>query len=263
MAPGPLGRAFLGLLALWVTVPVAVLLLYSVATPEEYYSEKPLPTAFTLEHFRLLWGLGAEDAFINSVVVGLGTVALSFALGLPAGYALARYTFPYRDAVRLFMLLSRMFPLVVLGVSLLRLFITLGLVDNPVGLILAHTAMALPFVVIITASVFTGVPRDVEEAALVFGLTPAQAFLRITLPLAAPGLAAAAIFTFIMSWNEVFVASLLTLTNRTLPAFILVSALHSATDQVKFAAAALMVVPALLFIAVARRRLVSLWAAAR
>lgn len=261
--PGLLGRAFLVLMALWVALPVIILSLYALATPSDYYSDKPVPTSFTLEHFRLLWGLGAGDAFVNSVIVGLGTVALSFALGLPAGYALARYSFPGRDAVRLFMLLSRMFPVVVLGVSLLRLFITIGLVDNPAGLVLAHTAMALPFVVIITASVFAGVPREIEEAALVFGLSPAQAFLRVTLPVAAPGLAAAAIFTFIMSWNEVFVASLLTLTNRTLPAFILVSALHSATDQVKFAAAALMVVPALAFIALARRRLVSLWAAAR
>jgi multiple sugar transport system permease protein len=254
---------FLSLLLAWVLVPIFVAVIYSFAEESEYYSDKPIPTGFTLEHMRLLWALGAGEAIVNSVLVGLGTVALSFALGLPAGYALARYYFPGRDLVKLAIIATRMFPVVVIAVSLLKTFITLRLADTLPGLVLAHTAMALPFVILITSSVFAGVPRELEEAGYIFGLSPLGVFLRITLPLAAPGLAAAAMFTFLLSWNEVFIASALTLTNRTLPAFILTSALATPTDPIKFAAAVLMIIPALIFILLARRYLITMWAMAR
>jgi len=93
---------------------------------------------------------------------------------------------------------------------------------------------------------------------MVFGLTRFQAFLRITLPLALPGLAASAIYSFIMSWNEVFVASILTLTNRTLPAHILNTAMTS-PDYFKFAAGVMMAVPAMVFIFFTRKYLMSMW----
>jgi len=185
-------------------------------------------------------------------------VAASFALGLPAGYALARYAFRGRDAVKLALIASRMFPVVVLAVPLLVLYARIGLVDTLLGVALAHTSMALPFVVLITSSIFAGIPRDLEEAALVFGLDEKGAFLRVTLPMALPGLAAAGIFAFLLSWNEVFVASVLTLVNRTLPAFVLVQA-AAATDLIKFAATFLMIAPALVFVALARRYLVTMW----
>ena len=83
---------------------------------------------------------------------------------------------------------------------------------------LVHTALALPTTVLITASIFVAVPIDLEEAALTLGCTPVGAFTRVALPLALPGLAAASIFTFVLSWNEVFAATILTVQNRTLPA---------------------------------------------
>jgi len=92
----------------------------------------------------------------------------------------------------------------------------------------------------------------------VFGLTRIGSFFRITLPMAAPGLAAAAIFTFIMSWNEVFIASILTTLNRTLTAFILTSAM-AAPDFIKFAAAFIIVLPAMVFVFIARRYLIAMW----
>ena len=242
----------------WIAVPLGVTILFGLTPAEDYYSDRLVPRSLTLEHIRLFIALGAWDAIVNSVVVASLTVALSFLLGLPAGYALARYIFPGRDLVKLGLVALRMFPIIVIGVPLTVLYIRLNLSDTLIGVALAHTSMALPFVVLITSSIFAGVPRDLEEAGLVFGLDPRGVFLRITLPLVLPGLAAAAMFAFIMSWNEVFVASVLTLTRRTLPAFIL-SQVEVAADPFKFAAVLVMTAPSMVFVFLARRYLVTLW----
>jgi multiple sugar transport system permease protein len=251
--------AIASLVMAWILVPIIVSILYAFAAPSDYYDvKKIIPLKYTLEHVNDLLVLGARNAMINSVVVALLTIAISFAIGLPAGYAFAKYVFPGKDSLKLLIIGLRMFPIIVIAVPLVTLYIKMGLYDTPLGVALAHTAMALPFVVIITSSIFAGVPDELEEAAMIFGLSRTGAFLRVTLPLALPGLAAAAIFTFIMSWNDVFIASLLTTLNRTLPAFILVSAM-AAPDFIKFAAAFLMVIPAMIFVFVARRYLIAMW----
>jgi len=247
------------LAVLWIMTPFVIAILYAFTNPSDYYSPNIiLPLRYTFEHVQKLLALGATKAIINSVVVALMTIGLSFLLGLPAGYAFARYIFPGKDSLKLFIVGLRMFPIMVIAVPLVTLYIRLGLSDTPLGVALAHTAMALPFVIVITSSIFAGVPKELEEAALIFGLDRKGAFLRITMPLALPGLAAAAIFTFIMSWNEVFIASVLTLTNRTLPAFILTSAM-AAPDFIKFAAGFIMILPAMVFVFIARRYLITMW----
>ena len=97
-----------------------------------------------------------------------------------------------------------------------------------------------------------------EEAAMVFGCTPVQAFRHIVLPLVLPGIAAAAIFTFVMSWNEVFAAIILTIRNRTLPAQVL-NTLYQSSEPYQFAGAFFMMIPALIFIFVIRRYLFNMW----
>lgn len=247
------------LAVLWIMTPFVIAILYAFTNPSDYYSPKIiLPLRYTFEHVQKLLALGATKAIVNSIVVALITIGLSFLLGLPAGYAFARYVFPGKDSLKLFIVGLRMFPIMVIAVPLVTLYIELGLSDTPLGVALAHTAMALPFVIVITSSIFAGVPRELEEAALIFGLDRKGAFMRITMPLALPGLAAAAIFTFIMSWNEVFIASVLTLTNRTLPAFILTSAM-AAPDFIKFAAGFIMILPAMIFVFIARRYLITMW----
>jgi multiple sugar transport system permease protein len=106
--------------------------------------------------------------------------------------------------------------------------------------------------------VFASVPYEMEEAAQIFGCTPFQAFMRVVMPLTLPGIAAAGVFAFVTSWNEVFAAVLLTLTNRTLPAQILFS-LDKSGDPFKFAGGFFMLVPSLIFIFFIRRYLFSMW----
>ncbi len=256
---------FLFTFVLWVIVPIIISTLYAFSTRLDYYNmNKVIPTHFTTEWVKtILFTLGGWQGIKNSIVVALMTIGISFSLGIPAGYAIAKFIFPGKDSIKLSIIALRMFPIPVMAIPLVILYIHLHLIDTLFGVALAHTAMALPFVVLITSSIFAGVSKDFEEAALVFGLNRFQSFLKITLPLALPGLAAAAMFTFVMSWNEVFVASILTLKNRTLPAQILSimagSSGGAAPPYYKFAAAFIMTFPALIFVFFARKYLVTMW----
>ena len=151
-----------------------------------------------------------------------------------------------------------MFPTAILSIPLAVVFLQLDLFDTIWGVALVHTAMALPFVIIVTSGIFVGVPRDLEEAAQTLGCNRLQAFLRVVMPLSLPGLAAAAIFTFVISWNEVFAATILTLRNRTLPAQVL-TGLNDSPLYYRYAGGFFMIVPALIFIFLIRKYLLNLW----
>ena len=221
---------------------------------------KPLlPSEFSTESISgFVGGAGVVPAFGNSVLAGLYTVALSLLLGAPAGYALSRVAFRGRDAYQVLILLVRALPIVVLSVPLATMFLRVGIDDTVFAVTLVHTALALPTTILITASIFVGVPKDVEEAALIFGCTPGQAMRRVVLPMALPGLAASSVFTFVLSWNEVLGATVLTLGHRTLPAQVLTS-LADSPNAYRFAGGFVLVLPALLFIFVVRRYLLNMW----
>ncbi|MEJ5228692.1 MAG: carbohydrate ABC transporter permease [Pseudothermotoga sp.] len=246
--------------SLWFLGPLFFVFLASLTPSSDFYMmEKIFPSKLTFEHiYKLLVNLGGWRALLVSVQVALIAIAISFALGIPAGYALTRFVFRGKNFVKLLMLFIRSIPLVVIAVSLVTMYLRLNLADTVLGVGLSHAAMVLPFVVLITSSIFSGVFVEYEEAGMIFGLSRFGAFVRITMPLALPGLAASAIFAFIMSWNEVFAASVLAITNRTLPAHILSTAMAS-PDYFKFAAGTIMAVPAMIFIFIIRKYLISMW----
>jgi len=249
------------LLALWVLVPFYLIFLSAFSRPDDVfvYPRPLLPTSFSTATMELfLQSTGVFASVINSVVVAVVTIVLALVLGAPAGYALARFTFRGRQAFQLIVLATKMFPVAILSIPLAVAFVRIGLYDNVAGVALVHTAMALPFVILVTAGVFAGVSNELEEAAMTLGCSRFTAFLRIALPLALPGLAAAAIFTFVISWNEVFAASILTLRQRTLPALVLF-ALQQSPLYFKFAGGFFMVMPAVAFIFFMRRYLLNLW----
>jgi multiple sugar transport system permease protein len=201
---------------------------------------------------------GVFNALINSLIAAGLTVLFSVLLGAPAGYALARYSFRGQNAYRLLVLLTRAFPLAILALPLTVSFIRLGLYDTPFGVSLIHTVLALPFAALVTQSLFMGIPREYEEAAWVFGCTRFQAFVKVVLPLALPGLAATAIFAFVISWNEVFAASILTVRERTLTAYLL-RILAESPLHYRFAGGFILIIPSVLFIFAVRRYLFAVW----
>jgi len=205
-----------------------------------------------------LQSTGILGGLINSITVGLSTVVLALLIGLPAGYALARYAFAGKDPYQLALLLTRALPIVVLSVPLARIFLQTGLYDTTYAVVLLHTALALPTTILITSAIFLGVSREQEEAALIFGASPLVAFVRVVAPQALPGIAASAVFTFVLSWNEVLGASILTLNRRTLPAQVFAT-LADSPLAFRFAGGLALVLPALIFIAVVRRYLLNMW----
>ena len=249
------------LLALFILVPI-YLIAVSAFTPRENAFDFPrsvIPSAVSTDTIAFFLGAsGVIDAFWRSVAVAIITLILSLLIGGPAGYAVARYAFRGRGPYRLTVLATRAFPIVILAIPLAVTYRVWGIDDTILGVALMHTALALPFTVLITSSVFVTVPQELEEAAQTLGCNPVQAFLRVSLPLALPGLAAAAIFIWVLSWNDVFAAVILTLRNPTLPAKIL-TALTQSPIYNQFAAGFVMLVPSLVVIFFIRRYLLGLW----
>jgi multiple sugar transport system permease protein len=247
--------------SLFMLVPIYLISLAALSTRESLnaFPLSLLPNNLSVETLNAFLGsTGIFGALGNSLIVGLGTLIFAAVLGVPAGYALARFSFRGKDPYQLFLLFTRALPIVVLSVPLARLFLTVDIYDTTYAVILLHTALALPTTILISASVFLSVPIDVEEAARLFGCTPLGAFARVVLPMALPGLAAASIFTFVMSWNEVLGASILTLDHRTLPAQVL-SSLSDSPLAYRFAGGFALVIPSIIFIALMRRYLTNMW----
>ena len=249
------------IMALFILVPI-YLVTISAVTPREQafdYPRELIPSEISLDTiFFFINASGVQPAFWRSVIVALITLVLALAIGAPAGYALARYAFRGRETYRLTVLSTRAFPIVILAIPLAVTYLRLGINDSILGVALMHTALALPFAILITSSVFISVPRELEEAAQTLGCHPIQAFLRVSLPLALPGLAAAAIFTWVISWNDVFAASILTLREPTLPARVLTS-LTQSRITFQFAAGFIMLIPSIVVIFFIRRYLLGLW----
>ncbi len=249
------------LVALYILAPIYLIAVMAFSPRAVVYGyPKPLlPTQISLETISFfINSYGILDSVKNSVLVAVFTLVISLAIGAPAGYALARYIFPGGDIYRILILSTRAFPVVILSIPLITTYISWGLDDSALGVALLHTAMALPTTILVTSSIFVGVSKDLEEAAMTMGCTRAGAFRRVALPLALPGLAASAIFTFMLSWNEVFAAAILTLQNQTLPARLIVQ-LNQSPIPFRFAGGFFILVPAIVFMLFARRYLFSLW----
>ncbi len=249
-------------IVLWILVPIYFIGSMALTTTEAVrsYPKNVLPfipfSTDTMLFF--LRSEGIIPGVINSIIVAVVTLVLSTIIAAPAGYAVSRYLFPGRDFFRLSILAVRAFPVVILAIPLAVTFVNVGLFDTIYAVALMHTALTLPTTILVIGSVFASIPYELEEAAIVFGCTPLQAFRHVVLPLVLPGIAASAIFTFVMSWNEVFAASILTVQNRTLPAQVLF-ALSNSSEAYQFAGGFFMMIPALIFIFLIRRYLFNMW----
>ena len=248
------------LMVVWILLPLYLLAVNTLSSPSEVsgFPKSGVPSfdMTSVEFFISFAGVG--KALWNSILVALLTMILSIGFGAPAGYALSRFDFPGKEAFRLLVVMTRAFPLPLLALPLAVFFIRTGLDDSAIGLAIVHTVLAIPFAVLITFSIFSGIPIELEEAAWTLGCNRLQAFIKVVLPLVLPGIVASAVFAFTISWNEVFAAAVLTIENRTLPAF-LVQSLNVSPLHLKFAGGAALVIPALIFIFAVRKYLFAMW----
>lgn len=168
------------------------------ATPIQYW---PSQLNWTFYQFVLANG-DFLRALRNSVIVSFSVVAISLVLGALAAYAMGRLKFRGRTPVLYLILSMTMFPQIAILGSLYQMINALGLYDRLPALIIAYLTFTLPFTVWVLANFFKAMPAELEEAALVDGATPLQAFYRILLPLAAPGMVTTGLLAFIAAWNE-------------------------------------------------------------
>jgi multiple sugar transport system permease protein len=243
----------LALVVLVDVVPLALVVKQAVTPERESLAWPPTwrPHTLTLENFTTAAAVvDLGRALALSAGVALATVALTLALALPAAWLAARRQTAGRRLDAL-LVLVRVFPAIALAVPLAVLFVRVGLYNHPagLGLVLAHTLVALPTAVLVLRAGFVAVPRDLEEAARLDGASPAGAFFRVSLPLARPALATAALLVFLLSWDEFGYALLLQVTNRPLPPLLFYLAAFGHPGLAS-AVAVLMLAPALLVILV-------------
>ena len=199
-------------------------------------------------------------ALVNSLIIAIVSTALTLVIGCMAAYALVRFRFMGRDTVSLTTLLMRMVPPAVLLVPVFGIWtFQFGLDGSRTGIILVYTAMNLPFVVWILQSFIVQVPIQLEEAARIDGAGPFSVFFLVVLPLIKPGLAAAAIFTFRIAWNEFLLANALADRNsRTVPVTIVNSITEFGIDWgVVMATGMILAVPPILFTFFASRQIIT------
>jgi len=221
----PLNRSLLLALYLVFTLAPIVWLFLSTIQTQASLLRVPahlLPDAITFQNYIDIFkpaafgeNSGQSTFFLalrNSVIVSLGTTVVASVFGTMAAYAFARLNVPHRRSLLLVVLGSQLLPAISLIIPLFRMFKTAGLLDSLAALILAYSTFSMPFVVWIMAGYFQAIPAELEEAARIDGASRFQAFLRIAVPLAAPGIGATAIFTLLNAWDEFFFALIFTST---------------------------------------------------
>lgn len=247
----------------WLAVsllPFYWLLMLSLKTRLQAFAYPPVFLFVpTLEHYRdLLSNTDFPLFFGNSVIVALGTVALSLLLGVPAAYAFSRWQFRGRGLILAWILILRIVPGMTYIIPVFIAYRGLGLLDTRLGLIFLYTVFNLALTVWSMEVFFGEVPRALEEAAYVDGASVFHAFIRVVLPLSAPGLAATAILCFLFSWNEFLFALVLSRHNaRTAPLAIVNFLAYEGAEWGRIGAGAVLVlVPVLLFSLAVRRYLI-------
>jgi multiple sugar transport system permease protein len=229
--------------------------------PTELISSHPIVWIFkpTLDHFRVIFlQNNILNPLLNSTIIAVVSTLGVLVTAAPASYALSRFRVPFGAQIASYFLSARMAPPVTVVLPLFLLFRSFNLIDTHAALISAYVAVNMPFAVWMIKGFFDEIPKELDEAALLDGCSRFHAFVRIVLPLTAPGLAATAIISFIFSWNEFLFAILLTNYHaRTLP----VAASAMMTDRMVLwgelcATAIVIYLPVVIFALVVRKYLI-------
>ncbi|WP_372728439.1 sugar ABC transporter permease [Nocardioides sp.] len=158
----------------------------------------------SLDNYRhVLTQTNFPDWFLNSLIVAAFTMVIGISMSATAGYALSRFNFPGKRGLMWVFLLTQMFPVAILIVPIYTIMARAGLIDTKASLVIAYCTVAVPFCAWMLRGYFDTIPRELDEAAALDGVGPFGIFWRIVLPLARPGLAVTAFYTFLTAWGEV------------------------------------------------------------
>jgi len=202
------------LMCFFLLAPIFIMFQTSFKVETQIFSVPPVWIFFpTIQNYTDVLVMDRFSRYLtNSLIVGVVSTLFTLTFGGMAAYALVRFKFMGKGVISITTLLLRMLPPAVLAVPVFVIWNDWNLLDKRTGLILVYVAMNLPFTIWILYGFIAQIPKELEEAAVIDGCNPYQVFFRVVLPLIRPGLAAAAIFTFRIAWNE-FILSLV-LTNR-------------------------------------------------
>lgn len=198
--------------------PLVMSFLASIKPSAEAATAPPhyLPRSLSAENYLTVYNYhaGLGTYVLNSLIVAFLTILFCLLLAVPAGFGLARFNLPMKEVLFLLLLASMMIPYQALLTPLYLLFSKIGLTNTHIGLAVVHTILQLPFSIYLMRNSFEGIPRELEEAAVVDGCSSMQVLRRVFLPLVVPGMVTVALFAFIMSWNE-FLAALIFMSKET------------------------------------------------
>src|SRR6478672_3041873 len=255
------------LVLVFALVPVLWLISVSLKPPEAVTDGRFIPSEISCDNYKSLFEGGISDSpfikpLINSIVIALITTVIAITLASFTAYAIARLEFPGKRLILAGALAIAMFPPISTVGPLFDMWRALGLYDTYPGLIIPYLTFSLPLAIYVLVAFFREIPWDLEQAAQVDGATPFQAFRKVIVPLAAPGVFTAAILVFIFAWNDFIFANTLTSTDnaRTVPAALAFFTGESSFTQPtgSIAAAAVVVtVPIIVFVLFFQRRIVA------
>jgi trehalose transport system permease protein len=235
---------------LLVLFPIYLIFMVSFAPGSALFGERP--DLFITEPTTMWWQRVLESGDLwaplgKSLAVATLTTLLAIVIASPAAYVISRLPSAVRYTIVIGLLVTRMFPEFAIGISVATRFAKLGLVDDYLGLVLAHLIGSLPFIAWILVGTFETVPKDLEEAAQIDGASRVGTLTRVVFPLAAPGIAVASLFVWLYSWNEFLYARLLTTNQNTLPLQVFTS-IDRGSSQEMATVAAILTLPILLVV---------------
>ena len=256
-----IGRGlFIALILIFVMVPIAWLALGSLKSREAALALPPqIVFQPDFSAYAKIMSQGFLGSFQNSLTIALTNVLLTLVLGTPAAYALTRMSGRVQENLSFWLLSIRMAPLFAVILPLYVLFKSLGLLDTPVAVALAHLTLTLPMAIWMLITYFRTIPEELDQAAILDGATPLQVLWIVIIPIARPMLASVAVIVFIFSWNEFLLAFILTSRNaQTVPVAVASLAGTMSFDWPLIAAVSVCsMVPALLFVGFAQRHIVA------
>jgi multiple sugar transport system permease protein len=255
-------------------IPVLWLIMTSVRPNIEINTRPPVWVSrnINLDSYLALLGFGVNPErfafgenvpfgayFRNSILTALSSTLLALIIGTLAAFAFSSFRFRGKNGIFLTLMIARAIPGIALSLPLLVLFTKMGLSDRIFGLVVAYTAMNVPFTAWLMAGFIGEIPDELTEAALIDGCSRWTAFLRVVVPLVGPGLAASGIFAFLTSWNEFAIASVLTRTtaSKTFPVGLFDFTAEFVSDwRGMCAMSVIMLIPAIIFVIIVQRHLV-------